>query len=176
MLDGIKNAHTNIQNKIKTFPCAPLDSKCTARKAREKKQLINEKHKKIIDVHNKLVKPSSYNKIMHKHYDTGVMNRLTGSKCNNNLNGASFISKSHYATKNTDSILQSGFSKKANTVGHHIDCSSCTENFDNFDNHKSPGCNKKIINILLLVLLITCLVPYLYFFIKQFTSKRKKKY
>lgn len=194
MLDFIKNAHKDISNKVNTTykkhmdnlksktgdtPCIPgyKHQECIDKKNKKKLEKINKKNKQIIDTHSKIEKPGSYTKVLNRHYHTGVLNKTNESICNNNLNNASFINKYTYAQKNSKSLTTDS---EIDIHGHFIDCSNvCKENFGNFSSNTSihTQCNnKKIINILLLVLLIICLIPYLYFFIKQFIGKRKKKY
>jgi len=183
MLDFIKNASNKINTHVNTLKsnvgdtCIPGDSKCNLRNKQKKLEQINKKNKQIIDIHSKIEKPGSYTKVLNRHYHTGVLNKTNESICNNKLNNASFINKYTYAQKNSKALTTDS---DIDIHGHFIDCSNqCKENFENFSNtYCISSChnNKKIVNILLLVLLIVCLIPYLYFFIKQFISKGKKKY
>ena len=194
MLDFIKNTSknisttvnteykkhvTNLKSKMGDTPCVPgyKYKECIANKNKKKLEKRNERYKKLIDRHKKIESPGSYTKVLDGHYHTGVINRSTGSSCNANLNNVSHINKYTYAMLNSKPILHDGYSKKSDIHGHHVDCSrNCRENFGNIDGIAPCHNNKKIVNILLLVLLIICLIPYLYFFIKQFMGKGKKKY
>jgi hypothetical protein len=149
--------------------------KCIQKNKIKKLEKINQGNKRMIDRQTKIERPNSYTKVLNRHYHTGVLNKTNDSICNNNLNNASFINKYTYAQKRSASFT--GGSAMSDIHGHHINCSTkCKENFGNFSNNTSWYNNKRKVNILLLILLIICLIPYLYFFIKQFMGKGKKKY
>ncbi len=188
MLDFITNTRNKISKKVQNAhkaykthaenTCNPLINYQECIKNKNKKNLegINKNYKNILDIHSKIEKPDSYTKVLNRYYHTGVLNKTNGSICNNNLNNASFINKYKYAKINSASLTGG---PEIKVQGHHIDCSNkckSKENFGNFSTNTSCHNNKKIVNILLLVLLIICLIPYLYFFIKQFMGKGKKKY
>jgi hypothetical protein len=170
---------TNLKSKMGDTPCVQGYNykECVDNKNKKKLEKINQRNKKIIDRHKKIESPGSYTKVLNGHYHTGVINTSTGSTCNANLNNVSHINKYTYAMVSSKPILHDGYSKKSDIQGHHVDCSSkCREHFSNIDGVAPCHNNKRTVNILLLILLIICLIPYLYFFIKQFMGKGKKKY
>ena len=180
----ISKVTSTYKNQKGKFGCLPGDKKCQQKVKEEKEKKLKEKHDLIIKRNEELSKPYSYNSAIHNKYHTGVYNRVTGSNCNNKLNGVSLISKYHMAQKKTEPILHEGKSKHVHIPGHHIQCqNSCSETFsnytnniENFSNIYESNRNNKIVDIILLILLILCVIFYLYFHIKQFSCKRKKKY
>lgn len=191
MLDFIKNVHKDISKKVSTQyqkhashlkskmgdTCIPGDKKCQENLLKKKQEELNQKNKKILEIHSKVEKPNTYSKALDTYYHTGVVNKTNGSICNNNLNNKSFINKYTFAKKNSQSRIDG---KEADIHGHFINCSNkCTENFENINDptsfHRTSNCNK-IINIIFISLFIVCLILYLFFFIKQFQGKGKKKY
>jgi hypothetical protein len=210
MIDTLKNLHRNtkksllkhkaaygakVGKKIGPMPCVAFDTKCKDRKKQEKLDLIKKNNSDIIKEQNSLKTPPTFKKAFQQHYNTGIINTSTGSKCNMNMNGHSFISKYSYGMATTNNLITKGYASSPDISGHNVVCkNSCNEAFENNTNNTNNTtnttneiyttnnysdyfkCNRNIGNILLLVLFSICLIIYLYFFIKDLINKVKKKY